>query len=197
MVLPWLKALMCSYEGLIILAWQGSNQDDGPLERKNCRWIDVLGLKPATVWSYRLRTSLNGGSGPCPFLTTTWHLPSSWIQSRKSCHGCQMLHYNRANMAAVLTGIPGWPVELRSPLTKAAGDFRQSSAGTGADVLIRPLLKSSLKFSDHAHLSGQSYWHSLPPLYSSSHSVSKTGSTSTIWWQDKHGNPTSIGLCQS
>jgi len=159
--------------------------------------MDVLGLNPATVWSYRLRTPLNGGSGPCPFLTTTLHLPYSWIQSRKSCNGCRMLHYNRTNMAVVLTEIPGWLIELRSPLTKAVGDFRQSLADRGADVLIRPLFKSSLKFSDHAHLSVQYYWHSLPPLYSSSHNVSKTGSTSTIWWQDKHGNPTAIGLCQS
>ena len=108
-----------------------------------------------------------------------------------------MLYCNRANMAAVLMGILGWLVELRSALTKAAGDFRQSLAGTGADVLIRTLFKSSLKFSDHAQLSSQYYWHSLPPLYSAIHSVSKTGSTSTIWSQDKHGNPTSIGLCQS
>jgi hypothetical protein len=94
-------------------------------------------------------------------------LPNVTLQSCK--------HGRRVN------GNPGWLVELRSPLTKAAGDFRQSSAGTGAVVLIRPLFKSSLKFSDHAHLSGQYYWHSLQPLYSSSHSVSKTGSTSTIW----------------
>jgi hypothetical protein len=70
------------------------------------------------------------------------------------------------NTAAVLTGIPGWHVKLRSPLIKVASELRQSLAGTGADIFIRPLFKSSLKFSDHAHLYGQ-YWLSLPPLYSS------------------------------